>query len=192
MKESGAFVTGKTNHDEFGMGSSSIHSAHGPVINPLRSARLLRQDDMVSEKLSAGGSSGGSAASVKMGLCDIGLATDTGGSTRLPASYCDILGYKPSYGRFSRHGLVAYAESLDCVGLHAQSTSDLLRAFEILDHHDPLDPTSTTEGLRRTSKAEAAQSFSCLPENSTSLQGLRIGVPKVSRDRISRGCSDEQ
>lgn len=116
-RAAGASLIGKTNCDEFGMGSSNRFSHFGPVLHPLSSDRL------------AGGSSGGSAAAVALNQSSFALSTDTGGSTRLPASYCGVVGLKPSYGLISRYGLIPYAESLDCVGIMAKSVHTVNRVF---------------------------------------------------------------
>ncbi|KAH9213838.1 amidase signature domain-containing protein [Leptodontidium sp. 2 PMI_412] len=134
-------VIGKTNMDEFGMGSHSMNSFFGPVRNsspfPLHSV---------------GGSSGGSAVAVAANSSVVGLGTDTGGSIRLPAAYTGVVGFKPSYGRISRWGVIPYANSLDTVGILAP-TVDLLRpAFEQVNRFDPKDPTSLTEASRARMK----------------------------------------
>ncbi|NNF04531.1 MAG: Asp-tRNA(Asn)/Glu-tRNA(Gln) amidotransferase subunit GatA, partial [Rhodothermales bacterium] len=107
LRDLGAIIVGKTNCDEFGMGSSSEYSAHGPVRHPLDRA------------LSAGGSSGGSAAAVAAGLCHAALGSDTGGSVRQPAAFCSVAGLRPSWGRVSRFGLTAFASSMDTIGFIA-------------------------------------------------------------------------
>lgn len=112
-------VLGKTNMDEFGMGSHSTHSYRGAV----------RNDAVPGVARSAGGSSGGSAMAVLNGQCRVALATDTGGSVRLPAAYTGLIGFKPSYGRLSRFGVVPYANSLDTVGVIAKNCEDVLRTF---------------------------------------------------------------
>lgn len=121
LNDAGALIVGKTNMDEFGMGSANIHSTFGPVINP--------SFDKEEEKRSAGGSSGGSAASVAMNMCKAALGSDTGGSVRMPASYCGIVGFKPSYGRISRHGLISYANSLDTIGILTRNVEDCSNVY---------------------------------------------------------------
>lgn len=117
--QKGYIVVGKTNMDEFGLGSSTTHSIYGPTLNALHP-----------ETWSAGGSSGGSAVAVSLGLCDIGLGSDTGGSVRLPAACNGIYGFKPTRGRISRHGLVSYASSLDTIGIMARSVLEIRNVFE--------------------------------------------------------------
>ena len=130
LLDQGAYVVGKTNMDEFGMGSSNVHSIHGAVRNP-------RYTD---HPRIAGGSSGGSAAAVALGTCfayvlfrrskrNSALGSDTGGSVRLPAAYCGVVGFKPSYGLLSRYGLVAYASSLDTVGILGKKVDHVRQVF---------------------------------------------------------------
>ncbi|KAF8603813.1 amidase signature enzyme [Ceratobasidium sp. AG-I] len=168
LREAGASIAGKTNCDEFGMGSLNIHSAYGPVINPLSEAGQPR---------SAGGSSGGSAAAVAAQLCFAALGTDTGGSIRLPAAYCGVVGLKPSYGMISRWGVVSYADSLDCVGVLARSVADTKSIFDALSVHDVRDPTSAPQDLRDSAHAASTARLSEL-DSTTSLAGLRIGIPQ--------------
>ncbi|KKK18511.1 hypothetical protein P175DRAFT_0452640 [Aspergillus ochraceoroseus IBT 24754] len=163
LEDAGGVVAGKTNLDEFGMGSHSTHSRFGPV----KSAR--RQADL--DHLSAGGSSGGSAVAVATDQCYVALGTDTGGSIRLPAAYTGVVGFKPSYGLISRWGVVAYANSLDTVGILAKTTSTVGDVFNILNHHDPRDPTSLSPSSR-----SRISSPPHLASRSTS-SPLRIGVP---------------
>ncbi|CAI4048932.1 glutamyl-tRNA(Gln) amidotransferase subunit HER2 SKDI_13G4240 [Saccharomyces kudriavzevii IFO 1802] len=139
LKQAGVHILGKTNLDEFGMGSGGIHSIRGPVINPLYPHE---------EKRIMGGSSSGAAASVACDLVDFALGTDTGGSVRLPACYGSVLGFKPSYGRLSRFGVIAYSQSLDTVGILSKKIDILRKVFLVLDKYDAKDPTSLNEELR--------------------------------------------
>lgn len=139
LKQEGSIVLGKTNLDEFGMGSRGIHSCFGPTFNPLYPA---------ADKVIMGGSSSGSAAAVVSEAVDFSLGTDTGGSVRLPATYGSIYGFKPSYGRISRYGVIAYAQSLDTVGILTKNISTLRKVYHVLDKYDDKDPTSLENSYR--------------------------------------------
>ncbi|KAG7193188.1 Trimeric GatFAB AmidoTransferase(AdT) complex subunit [Scheffersomyces spartinae] len=154
-------MVGKTNLDQFGMGSNNTNLVFGPVLNP---KYPIEDNPRV-----AGGSSGGTAAAVALGSADFGIGTDTGGSVRLPATYCGQIGYKPSYGRISRWGVVAYAQSLDTVGIVSKDMAVLRGAYELLDQYDEKDPTSMTIETRRRIKR-----LSPVSPASTS---LTIGIP---------------
>ncbi|KAH9479300.1 Glutamyl-tRNA(Gln) amidotransferase subunit A, mitochondrial [Psilocybe cubensis] len=174
LQDSGADIIGKTNCDEFGMGSLNIHSTHGPVKNPVG---LYQVNGLVEER-SAGGSSGGSAAAVAAGICKAALGTDTGGSVRLPASYCGIVGLKPSYGLVSRWGVISYADSLDCVGVLATDVQTTKQVFDQIALYDELDPTSAPNEIR-------AKAFKHIEERTVHkegavgiLKGLRVGIPQ--------------
>lgn len=156
LREAGATLVGKTNLDEFGMGSHNLHSHFGPT-----------KQEREGEDLSAGGSSGGSAVAVATGQCWAALGTDTGGSVRLPAAYTGTVGFKPSYGRLSRWGVIAYANSLDTVGIFGRNVASVESVFTLLDLHDPQDPTSLPPSTR------SRLGLHRRPAN----EPLRIGVP---------------
>jgi aspartyl-tRNA(Asn)/glutamyl-tRNA(Gln) amidotransferase subunit A len=155
LDDQGAVVLGKTNMDEFAMGSSNENSYYGPVRNPWDRDRV------------PGGSSGGSAAAVAAQLAPAATGTDTGGSIRQPAAFCGITGLKPTYGRVSRLGMVAFASSLDQGGPLAHSAEDCALLLAAMAGHDPLDSTSA-----RNDVDDFAASLQ------DSLQGLRIGLPR--------------
>lgn len=162
IDEHGGQFLGKNNMDEFGMGSSNTNSYYGATTNP----KYEDQDRI------AGGSSGGSAAAVSAGVVDFSLGTDTGGSVRLPASYCGVIGFKPSYGRISRWGVVAYAQSLDTVGILARDMDTVEKVYGILNQHDEKDPTSLPVGIRDT-----LQRVEEIVESGAG-NGLTIGIPQ--------------
>lgn len=158
LQQAGAIVIGKTNTDEFAMGSSTENSAYGRTMNPWDFTRV------------PGGSSGGSAAAVAARLVPAALGTDTGGSVRQPAAFCGITGLKTTYGRVSRYGLIAFGSSLDTVGVLARNAEDAALIFSVMAGHDPLDATSTDSPVPLIDFAGL--------EIHRSLQGLRIGIPK--------------
>jgi aspartyl-tRNA(Asn)/glutamyl-tRNA(Gln) amidotransferase subunit A len=155
LARAGAVSIGKTNMDEFAMGSSNENSAYGAVTNPWGSARV------------PGGSSGGSAAAVAAGIVPFATGTDTGGSIRQPAAFCGITGLKPTYGRVSRYGMIAYASSLDCAGVLARSAADCAHVFDQIAGVDARDATSVDRVAERTADALEKP-----------LVGLRIGVAR--------------
>ncbi len=155
LRERGAVIVGKTNCDEFAMGSSNENSAFGPCRNPWALDRV------------PGGSSGGSAVAVAAGQCLASLGTDTGGSIRLPAAYCGIVGLKPTYGRVSRYGIVAYASSLDQVGPFTRDVRDAAILLEALAGHDPRDSTSAALPVPAYEQALGGD-----------LGPIRLGVPR--------------
>ena len=155
LSAAGAITIGKTNMDEFAMGSSSEHSYYRPVLNPWDTTRV------------PGGSSGGSAAAVAAGLIPAATGTDTGGSIRQPAALCGITGIKPSYGRASRFGMIAFASSLDQAGIFARSAKDAALLLDSMCGYDPKDSTSLDIPPPQ-----------CTQKLETPLDGLRIGIPE--------------
>ena len=155
IRDAGAVITGKTNLDEFAMGSSAENSAFFPTRNPWNMERV------------PGGSSGGSAAAVAADQCVAALGTDTGGSIRQPAAFCGVVGLKPTYGRVSRYGIIAFASSMDQVGPITKDVRDCALMLEAIAGHDPADSTSTDRSVPRYSDALTGD-----------VKGLRLGVPK--------------
>lgn len=164
MSEQGAVFTGKTNMDEFAMGSSTEHSAYMVTRNPWDVERV------------PGGSSGGSGAAVASGMSTLALGSDTGGSIRQPAAFTGVVGLKPTYGRVSRYGLVAFASSLDQIGPFARSVRDAALLLEAIAGFDPADPTSVERPPVRWSQRLGRP-----------VKGLKAGVP---RELLGFGVSD--
>ena len=168
LEAAGAVIVGKTNCDEFAMGSSTENSAFGPTRNPWALDRI------------PGGSSGGSAAAVAARMVPMALGSDTGGSIRQPAALCGVVGFKPSYGRVSRYGLIAFASSLDQIGPIATTVADAALVMNVLAGPDPRDSTA--------SAAPVPDFAHALDEPRDGLRGVRIGVP---RHLFSDGVEDD-
>lgn len=165
LREAGAVILGKNNLDEFAMGSTTENSAYKTTHNPWDLQRV------------PGGSSGGSAASVAACQCFASLGSDTGGSIRQPASFCGVVGLKPTYGTVSRYGLIAYGSSLDQIGPLCKDVTDCATIMEVIASHDPKDSTSM--------KREDTDFTSALVED---VKGMRIGIP---RDYFGEGLDPE-
>ncbi|MDO8574918.1 MAG: Asp-tRNA(Asn)/Glu-tRNA(Gln) amidotransferase subunit GatA [bacterium] len=175
LREEEAVFVGKTNLDEFAMGSSTENSGFGPTKNPIDLNRV------------PGGSSGGSAAAVKAGFCVYALGSDTGGSIRQPASFCGVVGFKPTYGAVSRHGLIAMASSLDQIGPITKTVEDAAIVFEAIRGKDELDSTSVNREwpARNASRSEAGGEDFTKPID---IEELKIGVP---REYFTHGLDSE-
>ena len=165
LEDAGMIVLGKTNMDEFAMGSTTETSAFGVTKNPWNTEHV------------PGGSSGGSCAAVAAGEAVLALGSDTGGSIRQPAAYCGVTGLKPTYGRVSRYGLIAYASSLDQIGPVGRNVKDCAALFEVLAGHDTKDSTSSEKEV---------ESLECLTEGG--LKGKKIGIP---REYFAEGTNEE-
>lgn len=172
LQNAGAVIIGKTNMDEFAMGSSSETSYFGPVKHPLDTTRV------------PGGSSGGSAVAVADDMCDVALGSDTGGSIRQPAAFCGVYGFKPTYGRVSRYGLVAFASSLDQIGVFANTVEDITDTFHVISGPDPLDST-TVQSM--SADEHPTDSLRPVNRNGSVYAARRVGI--LNRSTLT-GCDN--
>nr|MCU0605356.1 aspartyl/glutamyl-tRNA amidotransferase subunit A [Desulfobacterales bacterium] len=166
LKEQGAVIVGKLNMDEFAMGSSTENSGFKVTRNPWNTVCI------------PGGSSGGSAAALAAGMCLGALGSDTGGSVRQPASHCGVVGVKPTYGRVSRYGLIAYASSLDQIGPFGRCVADAAALLQTIAGHDPADSTCVPAAVPDYTAALSGE-----------VKGVRIGIPREYR--ASEGLDPE-
>ena len=163
LQAEGAIIIGKTNMDEFAMGSSTENSAYGPTKNPLDTSLI------------PGGTSGGSAAVVSAGFVPVAIGTDTGGSVRHPAAMCGVIGFKPTYGEISRYGVIAMGSSLDQIGIFADRVGDIETVFDIIRGSDPKDATSQIEKIKKVPNFNKSKKIS-------------IGIPYHF---VKKGLSEE-
>ncbi|MCC7245631.1 MAG: Asp-tRNA(Asn)/Glu-tRNA(Gln) amidotransferase subunit GatA [Saprospiraceae bacterium] len=169
----GAIIIGRTNCDQFGMGSSNENSVYGPVRNALDEARV------------PGGSSGGAAVAIQTRTCLLALGSDTGGSVRQPAGFCGIWGFKPTYGRISRHGLLAYGSSFDQIGILANTPDDIALALEIMAGPDEYDSTALQTPLSTITSGKTKIKIAIFPQVFES-QGLESGVRAITEVYIEQ------
>ncbi|EDW58583.1 glutamyl-tRNA(Gln) amidotransferase subunit A, mitochondrial [Drosophila virilis] len=163
LREAGAVLLGKTNLDQFAMGAGTVDSIYGPTKN------IWSESFAADNWRIAGGSSGGSASAVAAGLCYAAIGSDTGGSTRNPASYCGVVGLKPTYGLCSRHGLIPLVNSMDVPGILTRSVSDCVEVLNAIAGPDALDSTTIRQPYKKLQLPEVEQ---------IDLRSLRIGIPK--------------
>lgn len=169
LEKAGAVILGKCNQDEFAMGNSNENSAFGSVLNPWN------------KKYVPGGSSGGSAAAVSAGLCAASIGTDTGGSIRQPSSFCNLVGIKPTYGRVSRYGMIAYASSLDQAGPMTMYVEDSALILEVISGKDKKDSTSFQREIPRWSLRQSAKEIN--------IKNLKVGW--LNKEYAQKSCSPE-